>query len=115
MKMVKKKCCQLSSEDLSFQLGGKSPSLNRISIVSKPAEEAAAAAAGDSLAAPTVTQRVRKLSGNLFANAKKDSRQGRQQLFRSLFRTHICRVSPEPGSLRLHIFTSMKNPNEYKM
>ena len=56
----------------------KSPSLNRISIISKP-EEAASSAAGDSLAAPTaLTKRVRKLSGNLFA--KKDSRQGRRLL-----------------------------------
>ena len=51
-----------------FQLG-KSPSLNRISIISQP-KTSTTEDAGGSLAAPTVSQRVRKLSGNLFSKKK---------------------------------------------
>ena len=56
-----------------FQFG-KSPSLNRISIISQP-NAATTENAGGSLAAPTVSQRVRKLSGNLFARKKESGQE----------------------------------------
>ena len=68
-------CQLLLNTWVNFQLG-KSPSLNRISIISQP-KTSTTEDMGGSLAAPTVSQRVRKLSGNLFSRKK----EGGQELY----------------------------------
>ena len=71
-----------------FQFG-KSPSLNRISIISQPNAATTENAAG-SLTAPTVSQRVRKLSVNLFSRKKESGQESypriSQQKFSNWFR-----------------------------
>ena len=91
-----KKWCISGRNKLEFQMSqlvlnfyahfqfGKSPSLNRISIISQPNAATTENAAG-SLTAPTVSQRVRKLSGNLFSRKKESGQESYPRISQQKF------------------------------